>query len=220
MSIKKAATLFLFLVLLSFAAGCELPMRLRYQFDPPQPGDVLISDDFSDPASWDTWSDDLSVVDFNSGGLRFFVNEPNYDFWSRLKQDYKDAVIQVDATKVGGPDDNSFGVFCRYENRDNFYYFLISSDGYFGIMKVLDGSHSLISSEQLQYHEQILKGDRSTNHIQAECSGPNLVLTVNDVRLAVAYDTELEWGGVGLMVGTYDEIGVDILFDNFQVTQP
>ena len=217
---KKAAVYISLILILIWLTGCELPMRLRYQFDPPQTGEVLWVDDFSTIGPWDMWSDDLSIVDYNSGGFRFFVNEPNFDFWSRLKRDYNDVIIQVDATKLGGPDNNTLGVFCRYKNRDNFYYFLISSDSYFGILKVLDGNHSLISSDQLQHNEIIQKGDHSTNHIDVECNGPNLVLSVNDTRLAVAYDSDLEWGSVGLMVGTYDEIGVDILFDNFKVIQP
>ena len=218
---KKAILFLLISVLLATAlAACGSAVQLRYQLDPPSSGEVLFSDDFSSPGSWEVWSDEYSVVDYNSDGLRFFVNQPDYIYWSRPSKDFIDVIVSVNALKVSGPDDNNFGVLCRYNNRDNYYYAVISSDGYLGIMKVQDGIHTLISSDQLQYSEVILQGDHQENHIRLECNGPNLALDVNDVRLAVAYDTDLTWGGVGLIVGTYEQIGVDILFDDFEVVQP
>ncbi len=201
-------------------AGCDPTARIRYLFDPPQSGDILFEDDFSLAGSWDVWNDTQSIVDYNSGGLRFYVNQPNYEYWSRPKRDFQDVLIDVDSTKVSGPDDNHFGVICRYKNRENFYAFLISSDGYFGIMKVIDNQYQLISHEQMEYSEVIQQGDGAQNQIKVECNGPNLSLSVNDQKLAVAYDTDFEWGGAGLIVGTYDMVGVDILFDNFLIRQP
>lgn len=217
---QATALLLIFCCIVVLTSACNFPARLRYSIDPPEPGEVMLQDDFEIKGTWEVWSDELSVVDYNSGGLRFFVNKPDFVYWSRPQSTYKDVLVSVKATKVSGPDDNHFGVICRYKNRDNFYYFMISSDGYYGIMKVQEGMHSLISHDQLQYSEVILQGDRQDNWIQAECNGPNLVLSVNEVRVAVAYDSDIEWGGVGLIVGTYEETGVDLLFDDFLVVQP
>jgi hypothetical protein len=200
--------------------ACDVPSRLRYYFDPPESGEILFADDFSTAGSWDTWNDSLSIVNQNSGGLRFFVNIPDYDYWSRPKVDFQNVIIEVDAVKVSGPANNNFGVICRYENRDNFYYFLISSDGYYGILKVKDAEHTIISHRELQYSDVILKENSEINHMRVECIDSNLVLFVNDQKLAVASDSEFDWGGAGLMVGSYDQPGVDILFDNFIVIQP
>lgn len=218
---KRVLLIFLFLlIIVPLSVSCDVPMRIRYQLNPPEPGEILLFDDFTVESSWEVWSDGFSVVDYDSGGLRFFVNQADFVYWSSPAQNFYDTLISVSALKVSGPDDNSFGVFCRYQNRDNFYYFIISSDGYYGIMKVLDGNHQLLSSDQLEFSELILQGDGQKNQILAECSGPNLVLTVNNTMLAVASDSDFAWGGVGLIVGTYDQVGVDILFDDFQVVQP
>ena len=202
------------------ATGCDLPRRFRYLTDPPESGDVLFFDDFSARASWDTWNEEQSIVDYSSGGLRFFINQPNYDYWSILDEYFEDTKIDVDVSKVNGPEDNSFGVLCRYKNQKNYYQFLVSSDGYFGIVKVLDGQRSVISSEQLQYDEVIVSGNGGLNHIQAVCLGSSLTLSINGVLLASAYDTDLIEGKVGLAAGTNAERAVDVLFDNFRVTQP
>ena len=34
-----------------------------------------------------------------------------------------------------GPDDNDFGIICRYIDDNQFYYAIISSDGYYGIVR-------------------------------------------------------------------------------------
>ena len=70
--------------------------------------------------------------------------------------------VGVDASKLGGPDDNSFGVICRYRDAENFYAFLVSSDGYYGIIKVKDGKYSLLSGKNMDFNSGIVRG-RGTN---------------------------------------------------------
>jgi hypothetical protein len=67
--------------------------------------------------------------------------------------------------------------------------------------------------------DKILKGD-ATNHIRADCVGDTLTLYVNGEKLAEAKDSDFTSGDVGLMAGTFDQVGVDIRFDNFVVSRP
>ena len=202
------------------ASACGLSSQIRYVTDPPASGEVLYSDDFSARGSWDTWSDDSSIVDYSTGGLRFFINQTGYDYWSIVDEYFLDTTIDVDVTKINGPDDNRFGVLCRYQDEKNYYQFMISSDGYYGIVKVLDGQPYLISSDQLRFTDVITQGTGGVNHLQAVCLGSSLTLSVNDVLLASAFDTDLDHGKVGLTAGSNAEKGVDILFTDFQVSQP
>lgn len=44
-----------------------------------------------------------------------------YDAWANQSRSFPgDVRIEVDAAKIGGPDDNDFGVICRYQDIDNF----------------------------------------------------------------------------------------------------
>jgi len=124
-----------------------------------------------------------------------------------------------DAVKAGGPDDNDFGVICRYQDVDNFYFFIISSDGYYGIGKTVDGVQELIGTDQMNPDDAINQGD-ANNHIKADCVGSHLVLHANGAKLADVEDTSLSSGDVGLIAGTFDEAGADIHFDNFVVRKP
>jgi len=96
---------------------------------------------------------------------------------------------------------------------------LISSDGYYGIVRVQDGQYQVLGAENLQFAEAIRQGD-AANQIQAECNGPNLTLTVNGSVLHQVQDSTFQSGEVGLLAGAYDEPGVEVLFDNFIVIKP
>lgn len=185
-----------------------------------QSGSILFIDDFSDPSTgWDTWNDNNSMVAYQDGGLRFLINQPDFDFWSRPGKYYQDVHIEVDATKNGGPDNNDFGLICRFTDRDHFYAFLISSDGYTGIINVNDGQYIILSGENMQYNEAIQLGS-AVNRLGADCTGSNLRMYVNGQKVLEAQDASHMAGEVGLMVGSYDIPGVDILFDNFVVKSP
>ena len=85
---------------------------------------------------------------------------------------------------------------------------------------VTESSQDVISIEgQLLPYDDIRQGS-TTNHIKAECFGNQLTLYVNGVLLTSVSDATLANGDVGLLASTYDEAGVDILFDNFLVTLP
>jgi hypothetical protein len=186
-----------------------------------QDSNVLFSDDFSDTGSdWDRRQDSNYVTDYANGGYRIYVNDTNYDIWANPSKSFPgDVRIEVDATKAGGPEDNEFGVICRYQDVENFYFFLISSDGYAAIGKYQNGEQQLISGESMEQVDGISAG-AATNHMRADCVGSNLSLYANGNLLVTATDSRFTSGDVGLMAGTFSEPGTDILFDNFFVYKP
>jgi len=194
---------------------------------PQLPSNVLFQDDFSDPSSgWDQFSDADGLTNYENSAYRIFIDKPDFTFWANPGLEGtlpSDVRIEVDATKVGGPDFNDFGLICRYSgegSQANFYEFIISSDGFAGIVLVTESSQDVISGDgQLQPFDAIRQGNIS-NHIQAECFGSLLTLYANGTVLTSVADSTLSSGDVGLLASTYDEAGVDILFDNFTVTTP
>jgi hypothetical protein len=182
---------------------------------------VLFQDDFSDTSSgWDQVDTDAGTTDYYDGSYRILVNQTQYDAWANPGKSFDgDVIVEVDATKNGGPDDNDFGVICHYQNVDNFYYFQITSDGYALIGKVTGGEQSMISGDDYATTGAVHQGN-ATNHIRGECVGDSLTLIVNGEQVLTATDTDLTGGDVGLMAGTFDTAGADILFDNFVVSKP
>jgi hypothetical protein len=181
---------------------------------------LLFKDDFSDTSSgWDQVTTDTGETDYVDGVYRIYVNETGTDVWANPGLDFTDVSVQVEAMKVGGPEDNDFGVICRSMDVSKFYFFVISSDGYYGIGKVSDSGQELIGMDAMQPSEAIQQGE-ATNTIRADCVGSSLSLFVNGQKLDEVQDSEFSSGDVGLIAGSFDTPGTDIHFDNFSVTKP
>ncbi|NTV37154.1 MAG: hypothetical protein HGA53_09385, partial [Anaerolineaceae bacterium] len=176
---------------------------------------------FDDPKSgWATWEGNGNKIAYDQGVLHFVLFAPQYDFWSMSGKQFSDARIEVDVMVAGGPVNNAFGVICRYQDKDNFYGFIVSADGYYGIIKMKDGNRVVLTNNGSMEYRPELKIGLGAYHLQAVCSGINLSLSVDGVQLAEVVDPDFVKGDTGLMAGSYDLPGVDLLFDNFSVYQP
>lgn len=187
---------------------------------PVQPGDVLFRDDFSRQSSgWDRYQDSTYRADYSDGRYRLTVTVPETDAWANPRLRFGDVRVEVETTKLGGPDDNVFGVLCRYQDPRNFYFLLLSSDGYVGVGAYKDGRRKLLSDDSLLPSLVVAQG-AATNVVRADCIGYKLDLYVNGYLVSQAQAAEWMEGDVGLMAGTYQEPGTDIAFDNFTVRKP
>jgi len=185
-----------------------------------QPGAVLFQDDFSRTLSgWDRHRETAYWVDYQDGTYHMRINAPNADAVSNPGLDFKNVRVQVEAARVDGPDNNLFGIVCRYQDPGDFYFFAVSSDGYAGIGVSKSGRRHLLSHETLLPSPRILSGN-ATNVLRADCVGYELTLYVNGSVVSQAQAAEWDEGDVGLMVGSYEQGGVEIAFDNLSVTQP
>jgi hypothetical protein len=190
-------------------------------FESSSSDSLLFQDDFSDSGSgWLQGQDDFGIAEYTNGGFRIFVSSDLAGKISILRlQPFEDVHLEVEATKIGGPDDNDYGLVCRYVDENNFYFFEISSDGYTGIGKYKDNQLVMISAAQMQPSETILQG-AATNHLSADCVGTSLTLYVNGTKVAEGSDADFQKGEVGLIAGTFETPGADIFFDNFSILQP
>ncbi len=180
---------------------------------PVSAGGVLFQDNFSRPDSgWDQYWDGTYRADYVDAGYHILVSRPNTDAWATPNLQFQDVRIEVDAAKVAGPDDNAFGVLCRYQGPLDYY-------GYAGIGINKAGQRRLLSGESMLPSQAVVRGE-ATNHIRADCVGYLLALYVNGVSVARVRAAEWPSGDVGLIAGTYDEAGTEIRFDNFSIIQP
>lgn len=183
---------------------------------------ILFEDDFSDTSSgWDRIDDEDGITDYYDGGYRILVNQDNRFFFANpgLTDLPNDVRIEVEATKLGGSDDNNFGIICRYQDTSNFYRIIVSSDGFAGIILVQDGTSTNLTGEGLVPFDSALAGN-ATNEIRVNCIGSTLTLFVNGEQVLTTQDSTFSNGDVGLFAGAFDIVGTDILFDNFIVTRP
>src|SRR5690554_4954940 len=102
---------------------------------PSTPGALLYAatfDAFNE--DWGQYAGRLSsqVVD---GALRLSVGEPVAGPYSVASPHFGDFDVRVQARAVEGPDENGFGIIFREQDPNNFYYFLVGSDGYYKVSR-------------------------------------------------------------------------------------
>ncbi len=206
-------------VLLIGLASCSAPMLGQRTQDAP-PGTILFADDFSSPTTgWNrTQYGEDGMMDYDGGGYRILVNALQANFWSTPHKDFGDVRLEVDAGKLAGPDENRIGLICR-SNGSSYYFFIVGSDGYYGLGLFKDNQATLLGQSAMQPSSAIKTG-AAVNHLRFDCSGSRLTIYANGVQLAQAEDATLSHGDVGLLAGTFDQPGVDIVFDNFAVLKP
>jgi hypothetical protein len=181
--------------------------------------DVLLFEDFNDPAGgWDIDSSAESAVGYLENEYFIDVFLPDQWIWSLVGSDYDDIVVEVD-TRVESPAfDNSWGVFCRYQDANNYYGFEIGNDGLHVIYALADGEFQQLTN--WMFSRSINTGIGAENHIRASCVGDTLELVVNGVRLAEVSDSAFRNGDVALLAATYGSGGSRVVFDNLVLRQP
>jgi hypothetical protein len=186
---------------------------------PLKPGTVLFQDDFTSTATgWDRLQDPRYDADYVEGSYRIVIHESNLNVWSTPGLELRDVIIRASAVKTAGPDDNSFGLLCRYRNPNNFYFLLVSSDGYAGIGQVLDGKREMLTGDaMLPSPAGPLSGDVL---VEASCVADSLALKVDEILIVQASSQALAEGDVGVIAATYGQGGLEVRFDDFAVVQP
>ncbi len=205
------------LVIASLACQSVVP-PISQPTDPPS-GTILFEDDFSSASSgWDRLQTAEGVMDYDAAGYRMLVNALDTNFWSTPHKSFRDVRLEVDAGKLGGPEENRAGLICRYSGAD-YYFFMITHDGYYGIGIFKDGQAILLGQSEMESSPAIHTGV-NINHLRADCVGDQLTFYVNAQQVTSAQDGTLTQGDVGLVTGTFGQPGVDMIFDNFVVIQP
>lgn len=213
---NRAAFSFLLLIGLSLACAYT-PSTPPAKVLPS--GSVLFQDDFAQPTTgWDRFTSTEGIMDYDAGGYRMLVNALQTNFWSTPHKNFADVRIEVDSGKIGGPDDNRIGIICRYTGSD-YYFFIISSDGFYGMGVYTGGKGVLLGQSEMQANGNIKKGI-AVNHLRADCVGNTFTFYVNGFQVAQAQDSTIPSGDIGLLAGTFGQSGVDVVFDNFVALKP
>lgn len=181
---------------------------------------VLLEDRFGNPSgNWGVESQEAFDRGYQDGEYFIEVYEPNWLTWARADERFDDVDVQAEARWVSGSRDGHFGLLCRYRPGDSFYYFAITDDGFYAILRVSEGVPEVLSGDGFLPSAAILT-DGGTNVLRAVCQGEQLTFFVNGEQLATVADTAYLKGDVGLAVGSGLEGSIRVHFDNLTVTTP
>lgn len=184
------------------------------------------------------------------GVLRLNVGEAGSGPFSTTRQHFADFDLRVQATPIDGPENNGYGVIFRLQDSDNttpaddtYYLFLISSDGYYEVKRVIGREEKLLSawieSPLINLHigatnwlRVVARGDRFQFFINGQpaqvCVPDNpegestyfLGECVDGSMQDMLVDSAIPSGQLGVVALSVDQPGVVVEFDNFMVYGP
>lgn len=185
---------------------------------------ALLEDNFNDTAcGWDEYDEEVATAGFATSEYFVQVHQANTSAIAVPGANFEHVSVQAQVRQLGGSSDNNYGLICRYQDMDHFYAFLISSDGYYAIVRVFGGeSYKILSGDgiHLMPSDAILTQREAINEIRAVCAGDTLTLYVNGVQLASVMDTQLVSGDIGFIASTYEAAPIEVRFDNLLVLEP
>ncbi len=183
-----------------------------------QNGQTILYDDFTDPDPG--WGDPYSAEDssyyFQNGKYFFNVLTEDYRLQNYIEYQMENSQVNVDVNIEQPATDGSVGVICRYQDHDNYYGLRISEDGLYSIYKRVDGEETAILDWT---PSSLIPTDGSSFQLNATCQGTQLAVGINGRQLGQVMDTDLASGYVGLVTDTWQNGGLVISFDNYEVIQ-
>jgi hypothetical protein len=168
-----------------------------------------------DDGGWDTSATDDVIPYYTAGTLHLWVGAPETVGYSLSSWEAGDFFLEVDSYQVDGSLNNEFGVIFRYLDADNYYYFSVSSDGYYAFYRYLDGVWDPII--EWTASDAIATGEGSANWLGLFAVGNRLTFLINDYIVDTIYDDSFDYGGLGLTVGAIEEGGIDVAFDDLSL---
>ena len=187
--------------------------------DPAAPPAELIlvyEDDFSDSfGGWDDAFDAYTTKQYGNNRYQIEVSTSNLIAWGLANRDVADFDLEVEARQEGGGETNSFGLLFRLQDRDNFYRFDISSDGFFLMSKFIDGQWTTLVDWTASPHIS-----QETNLIGVSAIGPEIRLKANGQVLTTVTDDSLSHGNFGFFASTFNDPYMWVSYDNLKLSIP
>jgi TolB protein len=184
------------------------------------PADLVLSyeDDFSDSfGGWDDAFDTYTRKVYGNNRYQIEVNTSNLVAWGLANRDVADFEIEVEARQEDGDVKNSYGLLFRFTDRENFYRYDISGDGFYLLSKFVDGEWvTLVDWAESEF---INKGNTS-NILKVSAFGPNITIWANGQQLASITDNSLTHGNFGFFAGTFSEPFTWVSYDNLKMWTP
>jgi hypothetical protein len=165
-----------------------------------------------------TWSDGSKT--YYRNGVLFVLDTPaSGSTFHTFNEDLDNFVVEVDTTTVSGTKNNWQGIEIRQKDKTNFYTFDISADGYYEILKFIDGVPTTLIKPTSS--TVINQGIGETNRIKVITDGNKFTFSVNGNIVDTVYDDKFSSGMVSLRVlaPSSGSQSSEVSFDNFKICQ-
>jgi hypothetical protein len=203
---------------------------------PPLTGDQRLDeysmfDDFSsDALGWPVYDDGTTIIQYENQAYSFQITEPDYYDWAYFPVSFIPYEIRFEVQGLEGPQDGTFGVFCQYQDEDNYYYAEFDlQDSTYLLGENLNGENIPLTPENdsgnYWQSTNALNPPQSINRLGVTCYLDGITLYINDQLVAETSVPQpfAQTGVAAFFVYAYDfagENGYKVFFDNVDVWEP
>jgi pSer/pThr/pTyr-binding forkhead associated (FHA) protein len=183
-------------------------------------GDLILvyEDDFSNPSSgWDDAFDRYTTKQYGNNKYYIEVTTSNLVAWGLANRSVSDFRLDVDAAQETGPNNNGYGILFRFQDRDNYYRFDISGDGFFLLSKFHAGEWVTLVPWTASSAVNV---GQSANRLTVEALGSQIRVYANDTLLAEVEDNTFSQGNFGFFASTFSDPNLTVSFDDIQLWTP
>lgn len=180
---------------------------------------LVYEDDFSDSfGGWDDAFDTYTRKVYGNNRYQIEVNSSNLVAWGLANRDVADFEIEVEARLEDGGLDNSYGLLFRFQDRQDFYRFDVSGDGFFLVSKYYEGEWTNLTDWTSS--EFINQGVGVSNILKVSAFGPNITVWANGQELASVTDDAMTHGNFGFFASTFGEPYSWVSYDDLRLWVP
>jgi hypothetical protein len=157
-------------------------------------------------------------MEYSGNGYRIVSKKTDQPVWSVKSQRLPEVGLDVDVIDIGRNGEGWFGLVCRLENAEDYYFLGITADNKYQIVKSTAGEITTLKEGDLP--DNMTLTEETIAHLRAECTGERLALSVNGQHVAEVNDSDHEQGLVGMAVWPAVEENMSVVFDNFVIQIP
>jgi hypothetical protein len=180
-------------------------------------GEVVLFDEFVDNRNnWNIGEYTHGRVDILDGQLVINVDKEQTYIFTYMPETYADLNMMVDVRVMQAAGDGDLGFLCGYVDQQNFTVLEVSEDGYFAIWTLINDQE--IYLVDWTFSELIPASGSFT--LSAYCGADGFSLAVNDTLLADVDGSYYQPGRVGLFTGTWNQPGIMVGFEAFEILEP
>jgi hypothetical protein len=181
-------------------------------------GDIILSDDFSDPELWVLGSSSSGNISLGVNELTIAIAEPGaYDYSIRREPLLGDYHIEITASATLCQGEDQYGLLLRMSSPGNFYRYGLSCDGRVRLDKVIQGTAT--SPQPWIQNNSLPPGAPSHARLAVHLHGEEMKFFINDQYQFTVNDPSLQIGSIGVFARSQGENAVTVNFSELVVRQ-
>jgi hypothetical protein len=182
----------------------------------PVVGDVIFSDDFSDPELWSLGKTGSGSAALGKNELTIAISEPGAYLYSlRQQTNLRDFYLEITASPNLCRSGDEYGLLLRVNENLEFYRFGLNCSGQVRLDKFFSGRAS--SPYPLTYSGAVPPGAPSISRLGVLARGKELTFFVNGQQVFVVEDPSLPSGTIGVFARSNGDTPVTINFSALEV---